>query len=436
MVNFDNIQSPTELTEEQKKAIELHQKMQKTVILSVTAGVLVTLGLGIITILLLMKFGVVSLNKDAVKGRVKTEQTSDLNSGGSSASSAKGGDFDSKFSTIRQIMSGYYFGDVDQKAAADAMYKAYVNAYGDKYSTYYTADEYTQLSQTIQGESFYGIGVMFRADDKGVLVVNFTNGSPAEAAGLKVGDHIVKAGDTELVGLDIDKAVAHLKGEKGTKLHLYVDRDGQQLEFDVERKEIDEKYVNAAVLSDGKTGLIRISSFTNKTAEQFRSELQNLRSKGITRLVIDLRNNTGGVVSSATDILDQVLGTGSFGGMKYKDGKQQTFKGTTEEKLGMPHAVLVNQYSASASEIFAGAIQDFGEGKLVGTKTFGKGITQRVIRLPDGSAIKYTDAQLYTPKGNTWHGVGLTPDIVVELPENATEDTQLNAALEYLNTQN
>ncbi|MDU3490935.1 MAG: hypothetical protein E7F64_07775, partial [Clostridiales bacterium] len=131
MVNFDNIQSPTELTEEQKKAIELHQKMQKTVILSVTAGVLVTLGLGIITILLLMKFGVVSLNKDAVKGRVKTEQTSDLNSGGSSASSAKGGDFDSKFSTIRQIMSGYYFGDVDQKAAADAMYKAYVNAYGD-----------------------------------------------------------------------------------------------------------------------------------------------------------------------------------------------------------------------------------------------------------------------------------------------------------------
>lgn len=436
MVNFDNIQSPSELTEEQKKAIELHQKMQKTVFLSVTAGVLVTLGLGIITMLLLMRFGVVSLNKDALKGHVKTEQTSDINSGGSSASSAKGLDAETKFSTIQEIMSGYYFGDGSQDKANDAMFKAYVEAYGDKYSTYYTAAEYAELSQSLQGESFYGIGVMCRAEEQGVLVVNFTNGSPAKAAGLQVGDYIVKAGDDNLVGLEIDKAVALLKGGEGTLIHLVVNRDGKQLEFDVERKPVEEKYVTSSILSDGKTGWIKISSFTNKTSEQFRSELDDLKSKGITRLIIDLRNNTGGVVTSATDILDQVLGTGTFGGMKYKDGKQQTFTGTTEEKLNMPYAVLVNGYTASASEIFAGAIQDYGEGKLVGTKTFGKGISQRILKLVDGSAVKYTDAMLYTPKGNTWNGVGLTPDIVVELPENGAEDTQLNAALEYLNTQN
>ena len=149
-------------------------------------------------------------------------------------------------------------------------------------------------------------------------------------------------------------------------------------------------------------------------------------------LVIDLRNNTGGVVKSALEIMDDILPEGNFGGMRFKDGTREEFKGTSPQKLDLPYVVLVNEYTASASEIFAAGVQDFGAAELVGTKTYGKGITQKVVKLDDGSAVKYTDAELYSPNGNVWHKKGLEPDVEAQLPEDATEDTQLEAALEVL----
>ena len=423
-MDFDNIQSPTELTEEKKKAIELQRKMQKTVILSVTAGVAVTLGLGIVTMLLLLHFGVFTFNKNALN-KDKAGET------GSSGIVST----DDKLNEIKNVMSGFYFGDVDGEAAEDAVCKAYVSAYGDQYSVYYTADEYKDLTASIEGESFFGIGVRCReSDGKGISVLGFTEGSPSEKAGLKEGDLIVEADGHSLVGIDADTAISHLRGEEGTKVHLKVQRGEEILEFDVERVKLDETSVKSAVLDDGITGYIRISEFTNKTTDQFVNELNSVKDEGATRIVVDLRNNTGGVVSSALGVLDILVGEGDYGEMRFKDGSTGEFKGTGGKKTDLPYVLLVNQYSASASEILAASVKDYGTAKIIGTKTFGKGITQRVKPLSDGSAIKYTDAQMYSPKGETWHEKGIEPDIEIELKEDDTEDVQLNAALDYLNT--
>lgn len=425
-MDFDNIQSPTELTEEQKKAIELQRKMQKTVILSVTAGVAVTIGLGIVTMLLLLHFGVFTFNKNAFN----KENTGDTGSAGTRSVST-----DDKLNEIEDIMSEFYFGDVDDTAVEDAICKAYVSAYGDQYSVYYTADEYKELSASIEGESFFGIGVRCReSDGKGVIVLGFSENSPAEKAGIKEGDLIIEVDDHNLVGLDSDTAISHLRGEEGTNAHLKVQRGEELLEFDVERVKLDETSVRSAVLDDGVTGYIHINEFTNKTTDQFVDELNSLKGENVQRLVIDLRNNTGGVVSSALGVLDVIVGEDNYGEMRFRDGSTGEFKGAGGKKMDLPYVILVNQYTASASEILTASVKDYGTAKVIGTKTFGKGITQRVKALNDGSAVKYTDAQMYSPKGETWHEKGIEPDIVVELKEDDTEDVQLNAALEYLNS--
>ena len=426
-MDFDNIQSPTELTEEQKNAIELQRKMQKTVILSVTAGVAVTIGLGIITMLILLHFGVFTFNKNAFNKDKNNE----------SGKAADIADFsaDQKLDEIKNVMSDFYFSDAPVINAEDSICKAYVSSYGDQYSVYYTADEYKELSASIEGESFFGIGVRCReSENDGVAVIGFSNNSPAQKAGLKEGDFIIEADGQSLIGLDTDTAIGHLRGEEGTKAHLKVKRGEEVLEFDVERVRLDETSVSSTMLDDGTTGYIRISEFTNKTADQFKEELDSLKKDNAKRLVIDLRNNTGGVVSTALNVLDVIVSEDNYGEMRFKDGSSGVFKGEGSGRIDMPYALLVNGYTASASEIVTASVKDYETGKVIGTKTFGKGITQRVKKLSDGSAVKYTDAQMYSPKGETWHEKGIEPDTFVELKESDTEDVQLNAALEYLNS--
>ena len=433
-MNFDNIEPQGELTEEQKKAIELHQKMQKTVIISVTAGVLITLGLGILTVLLLMKFGVFTFNRDAFKKDDQTQSQSKASDDGTMGVLADSG-IENKLQALEKVMSAYYYGDVDATVASDAVCKAYIDSYGDEYSVYYTSEEYDKLSESITGTSFYGIGIFCRSqEDQGLLVVGFSDDSAAQEAGLKEGDLIISVDGNDIRGLDSDSAITYLHGEDGSSVDIEVVREGEEdiLDFTIERRQMDESYVKSGVLDDEKTGYIRIKEFNNKTTEQFRSALEDLKKEGIEGLVIDLRNNTGGVVRSALEIMDDILPEGSFGGMKFKDGSKEEFNGTSPQKLDIPYVVLVNEYTASASEIFAAGVQDFDSGQLVGTKTYGKGITQKVVKLDDGSAVKYTDAELYSPNGNVWHKKGLEPDIEAVLPEDATEDTQLNAALEVL----
>ncbi len=432
-MNFDNITPPSEYTEEQKKAVELQRKMNKAVILSVTAGVLITLGLGIITVLLLLHFGVFTFNKNAFD-KDKKENTVVNTQGGDSEASA--GSMDSsnvgeKLSAIESVMEGYYYGDVDKAVAEDAVCKAYVEAYGDEYSTYYNSQEYEKLSESIQGAVFYGVGILCRSeDDKGLLVLGFSENSSAEEAGIKEGDHILFVDDKDIRGMSTDAAITELRAEDESEVRLKVLRGEEELEFTVGRRPIDEVYVNSAVLDDGITGYIRIREFTSNTPDQFASALKELKDKGIERLIIDLRNNTGGVVSAAINILDQLLPECSLGGMQFSDGTRKTFEATDPDKLDIPFIVMCNQYTASASEIFAAAIQDHKAAPLVGTTTFGKGITQRVVKLTDGSAVKYTDAELYSPDHHVWNKKGLTPDVESELPEDATEDTQLLDALE------
>ena len=433
-MNFDNIEPQGELTEEQKKAIELHQKMQKTVIISVTAGVLITLGLGILTVLLLMKFGVFTFNRDAFK-KTETSQTQSKAADDGTIGVLADSGIENKLKALEKVMASYYYGDVDAASASDAVCKAYIDSYGDEYSVYYTSDEYTQLSESITGSSFYGIGIYCRSqDDDGLLVMGFTDDSAAKEAGLKEGDVIISVDGNDVRGLDSDSAITYLHGEDGSSVEVEVVREGEEetLKYTVERRQMDESYVKHGMLDDGKTGYIRIKEFNNKTAEQFRSGLQDLKKEDAKALVIDLRNNTGGVVKSALEIMDDILPEGNFGGMRFKDGTREEFKGTSPQKLDLPYVVLVNEYTASASEIFAAGVQDFGAARLVGTKTYGKGITQKVVKLDDGSAVKYTDAELYSPNGNVWHKKGLEPDVEAQLPEDATEDTQLEAALEVL----
>ena len=431
-MNFDNITPPGEYTEEQRKAIELQRKMNKTVIVSVTAGVLITLGLGIITMLLLLHFGVFTFNKKAFdKNAATTVQTQGTDSE-ASAGALDSSNIGAKLSAIESVMNGYYYGDVDPGVAEDAICKAYVESYGDEYSTYYNSEEYKKLSESIQGAVFYGVGIICRSeDDSGLVVLGFSDSSSAEEAGIKEGDHIYMINDEDVRGLDTDSAISVLRSESPENVKLNVLRDEEELEFNCERRPIDELYISSTMLDDGITGYIRIKEFTSNTPGQFSDAIKELKEKGAKRLVLDLRNNTGGVVSAAVNMLDQLLPEGDLGGMKFADGTRQVFEATTPERIDMPFVVMCNQYTASASEIFAAAIQDHEAAPLVGTTTFGKGITQRVVKLTDGSAVKYTDAELYSPKGRVWHKKGLTPDVESELAEDATEDTQLLDALEY-----
>lgn len=232
--------------------------------------------------------------------------------------------------------------------------------------------------------------------------------------------------------MDLSVAVALIKGEKGTDVNLTVMRNGEKLSFTVTRDKIDIKTVSSEVI-ENNIGYIYISQFDDVTTEQFKTAVDDLQKQGITGLVIDIRNNPGGVLNTVVDMLDYILPNGLIVYTETKSGKRQEYSGSDNHELNISMAVLVNGNSASASEIFAGAMQDYDKAQIIGTQTFGKGIVQTIRPLTDGSAVKYTIAKYFTPKGQDIHGKGVTPDSIVELPDDATEDVQLKAAVEYLN---
>lgn len=429
MVNFDNIQSPSELTEEQKKAIALHQKIQKTVLVSVTAGVLVTIALGIITMLLLMHFGVISFNKNALK-KQKAEQTAIVKTAGSSASAIN---IATKILGIEQILNKEFLGEINQEEIYDNTLKAYLKSYNDEYTEYYTKDEFTSLYGDLNGE-FYGIGIYGeKKDGEGIRVLGFTDNSLAKNVGLKENDEIIKIDGTDIRNMSSDVAINHLKSDKPSKVSVTVLRNGQELEFTINRVKITKKNVSSIIIQEGNIGYVKISAFNEKTREQFQKEMKDLEEKGANKYIIDLRNNGGGTVSSAVEILDDILPTGTFGYTTYKNGETKEIRGNTKEELNKPYVVLSNEYTASASEIIVGAIKDFGKGTVIGTKTYGKGVGQKVVSFKDGSGMKYTESKFSTPKGYAWNKKGIEPNILVEIPKNATEDTQLIAAVNFLN---
>ena len=343
-----------------------------------------------------------------------------------------GSEVEAKLNAMDSLMDLFYMEDVDTDTAKEMIYKAYLASYGDKYTVYYTPEEYKSMMESTSG-SFYGIGaVCQKADDGSILISEAYEDAPAYKAGIRNGDKVTEVNGEDITGMDLSVAVALIKGEKGTDVNLTVMRNGEKLSFTVTRDKIDIKTVSSEVI-ENNIGYIYISQFDDVTTEQFKTAVDDLQKQGITGLVIDIRNNPGGVLNTVVDMLDYILPNGLIVYTETKSGKRQEYSGSDNHELNISMAVLVNGNSASASEIFAGAMQDYDKAQIIGTQTFGKGIVQTIRPLTDGSAVKYTIAKYFTPKGQDIHGKGVTPDSIVELPDDATEDVQLKAAVEYLN---
>ena len=343
-----------------------------------------------------------------------------------------GSKVEGKLNALNSVLSNkFYFDQADEEKAADNIYKAYLSSYGDKYTVYYTADEYKKLMESTTGK-FYGVGALCSLNEAGgVIVVDAFDDGPAYKAGVRDGDIVIKVDDTDITGMDLSSAVALIKGEKGIQVKLTVLRDNETLTFSIIRDEITTPTVDYKMLDDF-IGYIQISQFDEVTTEQFKSALTDLKNQGLKGLIVDIRDNPGGMLNVVVNIADEIISKGLIVYTDDVNGNRKEYKGSSDSELNVPMAVIVNGNSASASEIFAGAMQDYGKAKIVGTQTYGKGIVQTIQPLTDGSAIKYTVAKYYTPKGQDIQGNGVTPDIVVELPKDATEDVQFNAALEYV----
>ena len=347
-----------------------------------------------------------------------------------------------KAGELADILDQYYYEDIDENALVEGMYAGMVGGIGDPYTCYYTAEEYKSLNETTSG-SYYGIGAVLtqNAETKTVTILHVYPGTPAEGAGVKDGDVIVKVDDVDGNSMELSELVKHIKGEEGTTVHLQLMREDSEdyVEVDVERRQIDIPTVQYQMLQ-GNIGLIQISEFSDNTPEQFDAAIKDLQSQGMVSMIVDLRDNPGGVLQSVCTMLDEILPKGTLVYTEDKYGNRTDYD-SDESCLDIPMAVLINGNSASASEIFAGAVKDYGIGTIVGTTTYGKGVVQSVRQLADGSAVKLTVSNYFTPKGNNINKVGIQPNVEVKLSTELLnkkditheEDNQLQEALKVLN---
>lgn len=349
-----------------------------------------------------------------------------------------------KICQIEEMLDTYYVEDYDKELAEELMYTGLVAGVGDPYTYYLSADSLAEQVEKNSGH-FVGIGVEIYAGDDGYIVVSsVTPGGPAEAAGILAEDKITEVDGESITGKTAADVSALVKGEEGTDVTLTIFREssGEVLEKTVTRQDIQVQTVSWRMMDDN-IGYISITNFRENTHNQFKEALDTLEAEGMEKLVLDLRNNTGGLVKSAHEIGEELLPEGI---MVYTMDKEGNREDTLCDDVynDVPMVVLVNGNSASAAEILAGAIQDTGRGELIGTTTFGKGLVQRLFTLPDGSGLNVTIQKYYTPNGTSIHGVGITPDYEVELPEEyaqqtnipAEADTQLQKAVEVLSEKN
>jgi carboxyl-terminal processing protease len=340
---------------------------------------------------------------------------------------------------IKEFLEDYYYKDIDKEKLQEGAIRGMLESLDDPYTVYLSKEEYESFMTHTTG-TYEGIGlVVEKGEDGYITVVAPIEDTPSERAGIKSADKIIKVDHKEVYGDKLEQAVSMMKGPEGTKVTLTIVREGVEKPFDVTitREEIRLKTVKSQVVEDN-IGYIRISTFDQRTYEDFYQALKNLSKSNVKGLVIDLRNNPGGLLDEVVKIADVLMGKGLI---VYTEDRQGNRKEEMSDagKLGLPIVVLVDGGSASASEILAGALQDSGTGVLVGTKTFGKALVQMVQELKDGSAIKVTVAQYYTPKGRSIQGEGIEPDYVVELPEDAVmgeykegKDPQMAKAIEIL----
>lgn len=359
---------------------------------------------------------------------------SDLGASGTSAKSVE-----KKLDVIDNLIEEYYLyeDDIDGDALVEGLYSGYTEALGDPYTEYYDEEETKALFESTSGE-FTGIGVtMSQGTDGTITVTNIYKDSPADKAGLQVNDVLLEVDGKNIQGEDLNTVVSYVKGEKGTEVTLTVLRDGEEVEATAVRDTIEVQTVEYRMMDD-QIGYISVSEFDDVTYDQFKTALDDLEGQKMQALVIDLRNNPGGNVETVTDMLKLLLPEGPIISIKDKNGNTEEMTCDGENEFTKPLAVLVNGYSASASEIFSGAVQDYGTGTIVGTTTYGKGVVQQLISLGDGTCLKVTIAEYYTPSGRSINGVGVTPDVEVEYQydqNNPEADNQLDKAVGVLGQQ-
>lgn len=350
------------------------------------------------------------------------------------ASSVVNEDTEKKLATIEDVISEYYYqdADIDVDAMTEGMYAGMVSALGDPYSVYYTEEEWDELMRETEG-IYYGIGAYLMLDETtgAAKISGVIDNTPAQEAGLRADDLIYMVDGEMTMGLELSEIVARVKGEEGTTVHLTIYREGESdyLEIDVERRKIESPTVNYEML-ENDIGYIQITEFDDVTTDQFTEALAAVKGSGAKGLILDLRGNPGGSLNVVVDIAREILPKGLVVYTEDKYGERDEYNCDGRKELEIPLVVLVNGNSASASEILAGAIKDYGKGTLIGTTTFGKGIVQRVLPLTDGTALKLTISAYYTPNGNNIHGVGIEPDIVCEFDGDAYYDDGVDNQLE------
>lgn len=418
--------------------------MKNRFLTGLISGVLCTL------IICSLSFGVLYRNALAQRDYGYTDnssQTADKNNGTTAEGNTAVDEetFQKKLNYMKSLVNNFYLWDVNEGDYQTGMLKGMMNALEDPYSCYYTKEEYDKLMETTNGV-YCGIGATVSQNmNTGIITIvkPFVDG-PAYKAGVLPGDILYSVEGEEVTGVDVNKVVTKMKGEENTKVRISVMREGKSepMEITITRGKIEIPTIEYEMLKD-KIGYISILEFDKITVDQYMAAIKDLESQGMKGLVIDLRDNPGGLYDSAVQMLDRIIGKGLLVYTETKDGTRSEDYATTKEEIKVPLTVIVNGNSASASEIFAGAIQDYKKGTIVGTQSFGKGIVQSLFPLFDGSAVKVTVSNYFTPNGRSIHKTGITPDVVVELDEDLKqkvvithdEDNQLQKAIEIIKGQ-
>ena len=432
--NLDNINNYNNQGNEQKV------KSSGCFFRGLATGVTVTLVVLIIALVIN-----ILLNKDYIETDDREQMMNNAWAGSSSSEiTDEMLEIFSKAQYIQDLISEYYYYNEDMQDLADGIYEGMLESLGDPYSVYYDEEAFTALMESTTG-TYCGIGVVVQQNIETMVitVVNPYEGCPGYEAGVQPGDIILGADDIDFTNMDLNEAVSYIKGEEGSQVVLHILRGEEKKDITVTRRMIDIPTVAYEVL-EGNIAHIVIASFDEVTYEQFTEAVEQAQKDGCEGFIFDVRDNGGGLYDTVVAMLDDLLPEGKIVYTEDKNGYQET-EYSDADCLEAPMVVLINGNSASASEIFAGAIQDYGVGKIIGTKSFGKGIVQSIISLGDGTALKVTVSSYFTPNGRNIHGDGITPDIEVELPqdESAYEngylksecDTQLQEAVKYIQSE-
>lgn len=347
-----------------------------------------------------------------------------------------------KLDILMELVEMYYYEDVDTEEMLESAAVGLVAGVGDVYSMYYTKEDMEAFNEETEGE-YAGIGCQLLADpmDQLITVTRVFKGSPAEEVGMRTGDKIVYVNDLYYSAYEMDAAVDVMRGTPGESVKVTVLRGLETIDFDITRKIVNITYVESQIL-EGNIGYVMVYDFLGNAVEGFRQALESFKEANVSGMIIDLRNNGGGLLDASVMMADMILPEGTVVSVRDKLGREDRYE-IDNDYYDVPMVVLINEYSASASEILAGAIRDYKAGTLVGAKTFGKGVVQSVVDFPDGSGLKVTTARYYTPSGECIHEVGIAPDVEAALDEDVVtlyginnlpheQDAQLQKAIELI----